>query len=161
LIDRKYRTLFSSSGRPRKPGPKGPSAELIAAIVEMKRRNPKFGCLKIAQQIAHGFRLDIDKDVVRRVLAIDEIKSVPNVPVSHPFIERLTGTICRECLDRVFFWNTVDLTHKLNAFRDYYDAFRVHRSLDGTSPHNALALRHLNLFRLSITRGGSIAAVYS
>ena len=33
LIDRNYRILFSSSGRPRKPGPKGPSAELIAAIV--------------------------------------------------------------------------------------------------------------------------------
>ena len=69
LIDRNYRTLFSSSGRPRKPGPKGPSAKLIAAIVEMKRRNPKFGYLKIAKQIAHTFDLDIDKDVVRRALA--------------------------------------------------------------------------------------------
>ena len=53
----------------RKPGPKGPSAELIAAIVKMKRRNPKFGCVRIAQQISHAFGLDIDKDVVRRVLA--------------------------------------------------------------------------------------------
>ena len=69
LVDRKYRILFSSSGRPRKPGPKGPSAELIAAIVEMKRRNPKFGYVRIAQQIAHAFGVDIDKDVVRRVLA--------------------------------------------------------------------------------------------
>ena len=69
LVNRKYRILFSSSGRPRKPGPKGPSAELIAAIVELKRRNPKFGCVQIAQQIAHAFGLDIDKDVVRRVLA--------------------------------------------------------------------------------------------
>lgn len=242
LVDRKYRILFSSSGRPRKPGPKGPSSELIAAIVEMKRRNPKFGYLKIAQQISHAFGLDIDKDIVRRVLArhyrpddsgsngpswltliaqtkdslwsvdlfrcesillrsfwvllvmdvftrriigfgveradidglsvcrmfnraiagqhlpkhvstdhdplfrfhrwlanlrvleIDEIKSVPYVPVSHPFIERLIGTVRREYLDRVFFWNSVDLTRKLNAFRDYYNAFRVHRSLDGTTP---------------------------
>ena len=69
LVDRKYRILFSSSGRPRKPGPKGPSAELIAAIVEMKQRNPKFGYQKIALQISHTFGLDIDKDVVRRVLA--------------------------------------------------------------------------------------------
>src|SRR5258707_576716 len=69
LVDRKYRILFSSAGRPRKPGPKGPSPELIAAIVEIKRRNPKFGCVYIAQQIAHTFGLDIDKDVVRRVLA--------------------------------------------------------------------------------------------
>src|ERR1700676_589599 len=39
-VDRKYRLLFSSSSsRRRKPGPKGPSAELIAAISELKRRN--------------------------------------------------------------------------------------------------------------------------
>ena len=50
LVDRKYHRLFSSSLRRRKPGPKGPAAELIAAIVEMKRRNPKFGCVRIAQQ---------------------------------------------------------------------------------------------------------------
>src|SRR5207244_11380356 len=43
LVDRKYCLLFSSSSHRRKPGPKGPSAELIAAIVEMKRRNPRFG----------------------------------------------------------------------------------------------------------------------
>lgn len=242
LIDRKYRLLFSSSGRPRKRGPKSPSSERIAAIVEMKRRNPKFGCMKIALEISLAFGLTVDKDVVRRVLAkhyrpgdsgasglswltliaqtqdslwsvdlfrcesillrsfwvmvvidiftrriigfgveradidgvsvcrmfnhaiagkplpkhvstdndplfrfhrllanlrvldVDEIKSVPHVPVSHPFIERLIGTIRREYLDRVFFWNIVDLTRKLNAFGDYYNAFRVHRSLDGTTP---------------------------
>jgi len=69
-----------------------------------------------------------------RVIEIDEIKSVPYVPVSHPFIERLIGTVRREYLDRVFFWNVVDLTRKLNAFRDYYNTFRVHRSLNGTTP---------------------------
>jgi putative transposase len=55
LVHRKYRLLFSSSRRKRKPGPKGPSTQLIAAIVEMKRRNPKFGCGRIAQQINHAF----------------------------------------------------------------------------------------------------------
>ena len=69
MVDRKYRLLFSSTGHRRKPGPKGPSQELIAAIVEMKLRNPKFGCVRIAQQISHTFGVDIDKDVVRRVLA--------------------------------------------------------------------------------------------
>jgi len=43
--------------------------ELIAAIVEMKRRNPRFGCVRIARQICHAFGIEIDKDVVRRVLA--------------------------------------------------------------------------------------------
>ena len=243
LVDRKYRLLFSSSRYlRRKPGPKGPSTELIAAIVEMKRRNPRFGCVRIAQQIAHAFGVDIDKDVVRRVLAkhyrpgdsgtsgpswltfighvkdslwsvdlfrcesillhshwvlvvmdvftrrilgfgverahidgvsvcrmfnqavsgqplpkhvstdhdplfcfhrwlaslrvleIDEIKSVPYVPVSHPFVERLIGTIRREYLDRMFFWNAVELAQKLREFRDYYNADRVHRALAGVTP---------------------------
>src|SRR5246127_5035592 len=70
LVHRKYRLLFSSSHRKRKPGPKGPSTQLIAAIVEMKRRNPEFGCVRMAQQINRAFDIKIDKDVVRRVLAI-------------------------------------------------------------------------------------------
>ena len=69
-----------------------------------------------------------------RVLEIEEIKSVPYVPVSHPFVERLIGTIRREYLDHAFFWNTVDLERKLGEFRDYYNEHRVHRSLDGTTP---------------------------
>jgi putative transposase len=69
LVDRKYRLLFSSSPHRCKHGPKGPSPELIAAIVDLKRRNPCFGCRRIAQQIAHAFGIEIDKDVVRRVLA--------------------------------------------------------------------------------------------
>ena len=53
----------------RKPGPKGPDREVIVAIVEMKRRNPRYGCPHIAQQINLAFGLELDKDVVRRVLA--------------------------------------------------------------------------------------------
>jgi len=59
---------------------------------------------------------------------IDEIKSVPYAPISHPFVERLIGTIRREYLDDMFFWNAVDLAQKLREFRDYYNADRVHRA---------------------------------
>ncbi|MGZ5260577.1 MAG: hypothetical protein ACXWC0_23400 [Burkholderiales bacterium] len=69
LVERKYRLLFSSSAKRCKPGPKGPSLQVIAAILEIKTRNPKFGYLRIAQQISHVFGIDIDKDVVRRVLS--------------------------------------------------------------------------------------------
>ena len=69
-----------------------------------------------------------------RVLDIEEIKLVPYTPVSHPFVERLIGTIRREYLDHTLFWNTADLTRKLEAFRDYYNAHRVHRTLQGTTP---------------------------
>jgi hypothetical protein len=59
--------LFSSK-RGGRPGPKGPAQELIDAVVEMKRRNPTWGCPRIAQQITLAFGVDIDKDVVRRIL---------------------------------------------------------------------------------------------
>src|SRR6516165_11444857 len=39
LVQRKYRLLFSPKQRT-KPGPKGPTADLIRAVVEMKKRNP-------------------------------------------------------------------------------------------------------------------------
>ncbi len=43
LIQRKYRRLFSWRP-PMKPGPKGPSQDVIAAVVDMKQRNPSWGC---------------------------------------------------------------------------------------------------------------------
>ena len=68
LKDRKYRLLFSPKP-PMKPGPKGPGHEVIAAVVQMKQRNPSWGCPRIAQQIALAFDILINKDVVRRILA--------------------------------------------------------------------------------------------
>ena len=68
LVKRKYRELFSSKRR-RRPGPKGPCAELIAAIVEMKRRNSRFGYQRIADRVNLAFDVPVDKHLVRRVLA--------------------------------------------------------------------------------------------
>ncbi len=240
LKQRKYRLLYSSS-RKGKSGPKGPSPELIQAIVDLKQRNPRFGCPRIAQQINKAFGINIDKAVVRRVLAahyrpdpngggpswltflghakdslwsidlfrcesillkshwvlvvmdqftrriiglgvhagdvngialcrlfnlivtnqgiphylssdndplfryhrwqanlrildIQEIKSVSYAPLSHPFIERLIGTIRREFLDHVIFWNASDLERKLEGFRQYYNTHRAHTALDGDTP---------------------------
>jgi putative transposase len=68
LIQRKYRRLLSSKA-PVKPGRKGPSHDVIAAVVDMKRRDPIWGCPRIAQQITLAFGIPINKDVVRRILA--------------------------------------------------------------------------------------------
>ena len=241
LVGGRYRRLFSSSSCPKKPGPKGPSEALIQAIVELKSRNPRFGCPRIARIISHTFGVDIDKNVVYRVLSkhyrpasggtgpswlsfighttdslwsvdlfrcesivlqsywvlvvmdqftrrlvgigvhrgavtgadlcrmfnaaihgqvtprhlstdhdplfeahrwtanlrileIDEIKTVPHVPLSHPFVERLIGTMRREFLDHVLFWNARDLERKLAEFQTYYNAARCHASLKGHTP---------------------------
>src|SRR5216684_4013143 len=69
LTTRKYRLLFSTKV-PTKPGPKGPSQEVVAAVVDMKRRNPSWGCPRIAHQIALAFGIPINRDVVRRILAV-------------------------------------------------------------------------------------------
>ena len=67
LLSRNYHPLFATR-KNGKPGPKGPSDDLVRMIVEMKKRNTRFGCPRIAQQINKAFGLNIDKDVVRRVL---------------------------------------------------------------------------------------------
>jgi transposase InsO family protein len=238
--DFKYRFLYSSSPK-QKPGPKGPSPELVRAICELKGRNPRFGCPKIAQHLAKTFGIDIDTDVVRRVLAahyrpkrrenepswltllghtkdslwsldlsrtesillkthwilvimdqftrriigfgvqaaavdgpalgrmfnraisgqslptrlstdhdplfqfhrwqanlrildMQTVQTVPQVPWSHPFIERLIATIRREYLDRLFFWTVDDLERKLELFKNYYNSARVHQGLSGDTP---------------------------
>ena len=59
-VERKYRRLFSSSASPRrKPGPMGPSAELIDAITALKCRNPHFGCVRIAQAKDSPWSVDL------------------------------------------------------------------------------------------------------
>src|SRR5207247_82423 len=176
LIKRKYRKLFSAK-HGRRAGPKGPAKELIDAVVEMKRRNPSWGCPRIAEQITLAFGVEIDKDVVRRILAMHfrpesgsggpswltlylssdhdplyrfhqwqanlrvleviEIKTVPGVPLSHPFVERLIGTLRRECLDQTLFWTTAELEIKLRDFQHYFNGFRAHAGLGGRLPEAA------------------------
>ena len=240
LVKRKYRELFSPKRRGR-PGPKGLSAKLIAAIVEMKRRNPRFGYQRIADQVNLAFDVPVDKHLVRRVLAklcepdpgsdgpswltflghskdslwsvdvfrceslilrthwvmvvldqytrrivgfavccgspdgptvcrmlfhiicgsapptylssdhdplieyrrweanlrilgVKEVKTVPFVPLSHPFVERLVGTVRREYLDQMPFWNAQDLERKLDSFQEYYNRYRVPQGLEGHIP---------------------------
>jgi putative transposase len=69
-----------------------------------------------------------------RILDVQDIKTVPYVPLSHPFVERLIGTIRRECLDRVLFWTTADLEMKLLEFQRYYNSHRTHAGLEGRTP---------------------------
>jgi hypothetical protein len=69
-----------------------------------------------------------------RILDVDEIKTVPYVPLSHPFVERLIGTIRRECLDRLLFWTAADLELKLLEFQRYRNGHRAHAGLEGRTP---------------------------
>jgi putative transposase len=68
------------------------------------------------------------------ILTEIEVKTVPGVPLSHPFVERLIGTIRRECLDRTLFWTTADLEAKLRDFQSYFNGYRSHAGLGGRLP---------------------------
>jgi putative transposase len=69
-----------------------------------------------------------------RVLDIEEIKSIPHVPMSHPFVERLIGSVRRELLDQAFFWTATDLEKKLRDYQDYYNKHRCHAGRVGRTP---------------------------
>src|SRR5260370_39428734 len=66
-----------------------------------------------------------------RILDVCEIKTVPYVPLSHPFVERLVGTIRREYLDRTLFWTPAHLEDKLLEFQPYLNPHRSHTGLAG------------------------------
>ena len=72
-----------------------------------------------------------------RVLGVTKIKTVPHGPLSHPFVERLIGTIRRKCLDQLLFWTAADLEAKLLAFKTYYNGYRVHSAPQGRTPIEA------------------------
>ena len=69
LVRRKYQLLFSPKRRT-KPGPKGPDANIIRAVLDMKQRNPTWGCPRIAEKTNLAFGTSLDKDVVRRILGL-------------------------------------------------------------------------------------------
>src|SRR6516165_5563900 len=60
--------------------------------------------------------------------------SFQGATLSHPFVERLIGTMRREFLDQVLFWNSRDLERTLGEFQTYDNAARCHASLDGRTP---------------------------
>jgi putative transposase len=70
-----------------------------------------------------------------RILTVTEIKTMPYVPLSHPFIERLSGTVRREYLNHMMFWTSSDLENKLLDFQNYYNNHRTHSSLEGQPPN--------------------------
>ena len=69
-----------------------------------------------------------------RVFELNEIKSLPHVPMSHPFVERLIGSVRRELLDQTLFWTETDLENKLRDYQRYYNECRTHSGRSGGTP---------------------------
>jgi len=81
------------------------------------------------------------------ILEIEEIKSLPYAPMSHPFVEPLIGSVRRELLDQTFFWTQTDLENKLRAYQQYFNAYRCHSGRGGTTPVEFSDYRAIDLNR--------------
>jgi transposase InsO family protein len=63
----------------------------------------------------------------------------PRSPWQNPYVERLIGTIRRECLDHMIVFGQAHLRRVLGKFAAYYNESRIHRSLDKDAPfHRAI-----------------------
>jgi len=102
-----------------------------------------------AQQIVNAFPYDTapqyllrDRDsiygstFVQRVegMGIQQKLIAPRSPWQNPYVERLIGSIRRECLDRVIILDERQLKQILESYFQYYHGVRPHRSLDHDSP---------------------------
>jgi transposase InsO family protein len=69
-----------------------------------------------------------------RNLEITEVLTAHQCPWQNPYVERLIGTIRRECLDHVIVLNEDHLRRVLTEYFGYYHGWRTHRSLDMDAP---------------------------
>jgi transposase InsO family protein len=67
-------------------------------------------------------------------LGIQEVKIAPRSPWQNPYVERLIGTLRRECLDHVVVLNETHLRRLLRDYLPYYHRCRTHLSLEKDAP---------------------------
>ena len=76
------------------------------------------------------------KDFVDQVnaMGIKQVLSAPRSPWQRAYVERVIGTIRRECLDHIIVFNERCLYRHLKMFLDYYHRSRTHLALEKYSP---------------------------
>ena len=68
------------------------------------------------------------------VMNINEVLSAPRSPWQRAYVERVIGSIRRECLDHVIVVDEESLRRTLRSYFSYYHRSRLHLSLDKDSP---------------------------
>ena len=69
-------------------------------------------------------------------MGIKEVLTAPRSPWQNAFVERVIGSIRRDCLDHVIVLNDRHLKRILKSYFDYYHHWRTHLSLDMDSPES-------------------------
>jgi transposase InsO family protein len=67
-------------------------------------------------------------------MGIEEVFTAPQSPWQNPFVERLIGSIPRECLNHVLVLGERQLRRILTRYFDYYHQARTHFALDKDAP---------------------------
>src|SRR5450631_3509840 len=67
-------------------------------------------------------------------MGITEVVSAPSSPWQNPYVERLIGSMRRECLDHIIVLGEAHLRRILKSYADYYNPVRTHRSLHKDAP---------------------------
>ncbi|MEO5375567.1 MAG: transposase [Alphaproteobacteria bacterium] len=67
-------------------------------------------------------------------MGIKEVITAPRSPWQNPFVERVIGSIRRDCLDRVIVLSEAHLRRILPSYLSYYLGFRTHLSLGKDTP---------------------------
>ena len=75
---------------------------------------------------------EVSKQVAN--LGMEEVLSAPRSPWQRAYVERIIGTLRRECLDHVIVFNEASLSRHVKSFLAYYHASRTHLSLAKDSP---------------------------
>ena len=69
-----------------------------------------------------------------RWMGIHEVLTAPQSPWQNPYVERLIGSIRRECLDHVIVFHEAGLRRILKSYFEYYERCRTHLSLEKDTP---------------------------
>ncbi len=71
-----------------------------------------------------------------RDMGVQEVLSAPRSPWQRAYVERVIGSIRRECLDHVIVFDEASLRRILASYVDYYHRSRTHLSLKKDSPES-------------------------
>src|SRR5260370_31616969 len=92
------------------------------------------------EQLPHNLRRDRDaifgndfREQVRD-MGICEVLSARRSPWQRAYVERVIGSIRRECLDHVIVFHKTSLRRTLHSYFEYYHRSRTHLSLANDSP---------------------------
>ena len=80
------------------------------------------------------FGADFVKQV--KAMGIKQVLSAPRSPWQRAYVERVIGTIRRECLDHVIVFSEAGLSRHLRKFADYYHRSRTHLGLQKDTPES-------------------------